>query len=158
MILTLDQNQVKITVARRIATKKPFVIIPSGALRKHLTGVPLYEKGPEYIYTSEISQTTYEKLIELADFLTGFGVSVLLDAKFDRRKWRLKAMKLATEKQLDYKIVFCKADPDELKKRLKERSGDVSDADSSLIDQQVASFEEFSREEKACVLAPSADS
>ena len=148
----------KSTIARRIAAKEEFLIIRSDALRKHLTGMPLYEKGPKHIYTSEISQTTYEKLIELADFLTGFGVSVLLDAKFDRRKWRLKAMKLATEKQLDYKIVYCKADPDELKKRLKERSGDVSDADSSLIDQQVASFEEFSREEKACVLAPSADS
>lgn len=147
----------KSTVARRIAAKKPFLIIRSDALRKHITGVPLYEKGPERIYNSEISRTTYDKLIDLAEYLTGFGVSVLLDAKFDKRKWRSKAMKLAKQKQLDYKIVYCKADPDELKNRLIERSVDVSDADASLIDQQVRSFEGFSSEEEGYVLDAALD-
>jgi len=148
----------KSTTARRIAANKQFLIIRSDALRKHLTGVPLYEKGPEHIYTSEVSRDTYGKLIELANFLTSFGVSVLLDAKFDKRKLRLKAMKVAVKKQLHFRIVYCKAAPDELKRRLKQRSDDVSDADSSLIDQQIKTFENFSREEKAYVLDPSIES
>lgn len=142
----------KSTVARKIAAKKSFLIIRSDALRKHLMGVPLYEKGPEHIYQPEVSHTTYNKLIELADFLTGFGVSVLLDAKFDKRKWRSKARQLAVEKQLDFKIIYCKAPPDELKRRLKQRSDDVSDSDVSLIDQQVNTFEDFSAEEKGYVV------
>jgi len=147
----------KSTVARRIAAKKPFLIIRSDALRKHLMGAPLYEKGPEHIYQPEVSRTTYEKLIELADFLTDIGVSVLLDAKFDKRKWRSKARNAAMEKQLDFKIIYCDAAPDELKRRLKQRSDDVSDADVSLIDQQVKTFEDFSAEEKEYVLDASVD-
>ncbi|MCZ4408165.1 AAA family ATPase [Cryomorphaceae bacterium 1068] len=137
----------KSTVARRIAAEKQFLIIRSDALRKHLTGVPLYEKGPEQIYNSEISQATYNKMIELADFLSSFGISVILDARFDNRKMRSKAMNLAEKKQLDFKIVYCQADPQVLKRRLDQRSGDVSDADASLIDQQIETFEDFSREE-----------
>jgi aminoglycoside phosphotransferase family enzyme/gluconate kinase len=141
----------KSTEARRIAAKEPFFIIRSDALRKHLTGVALYEKGPDHIYSAEVSRATYEKLIELADFLTSFGVSVLLDAKFDKRKWRVETMDVAERKELDFKIVYCKATPGELKKRLKERSEDVSDADASLIDRQVEAFEVFGSEEKEYV-------
>jgi len=121
-------------------------------LRKHLMEVPLYEKGPEQIYKAEVSAATYEKMIELADHLTSFGVSVILDAKFDKRKWRLKAMNLAVKKSLDFKIVYCQATPEALKKRLKARSKDVSDADASLIDRQVEAFENFSANEKRYVL------
>jgi aminoglycoside phosphotransferase family enzyme/gluconate kinase len=141
----------KSTVARRIAAKEEFLIIRSDALRKHITGVPLYEKGPEAIYKPEVSLATYDELVDLAEYLTGFGVSVLLDAKFDKRKWRAKAMNLAKEKELDFKIVYCKASPQELKNRLRQRNGDVSDADDSLIDQQVENFEDFSEEEKRYV-------
>ncbi|MEX2588968.1 MAG: AAA family ATPase, partial [Chitinophagales bacterium] len=141
----------KSTVARKIAEEKQFLIIRSDALRKHLTGVPLYEKGPQEIYKAEVSQETYNTLIKLAEFLTNRGVSVILDARFDKRNLRIKAMQLAEEKQLDFKIIYCQANTEELKKRLKLRSGDVSDADASLIDQQAKTFEEFTDSEKVFV-------
>ena len=146
----------KSTVARKIAAQKTFLIIRSDALRKHLTGVPLYEKGPQDIYNSEVSQATYDKLIQLADFLTGFGVSVLLDARFDKIKWRTRAMKLALQRELEFKIVYCKAAPRELKRRLQQRTTDVSDASASLIDQQSKTFEDFTQEEKEFILEASA--
>jgi len=138
----------KSTVARRIAAKEEFMIIRSDAMRKHLTAVPLYEKGPESIYKSEVSVATYNKLIELADFLTDYGVSVLLDAKFDKKELRSRALELAERKNLNFKILYCHASPDELKNRLRERAGDVSDADASLIDRQVKDFDDFSPKEK----------
>ena len=142
----------KSTVARRIAAKEQFVIIRSDALRKHIAEVPLYEKGPEQIYRPEVSVATYKKLIELANILTGYGVSVLLDAKFDKQKLRSQAMKLAEKKNINFRILYCRAKPDDLKKRLEQRTGDVSDADASLIDQQVKTFEDFTGEELRYIL------
>lgn len=147
----------KSTAARKIAAKKQFLIIRSDAIRKHLCGISLHEKGPQHIYDSETSRTTYEKLIHLAEFLTPFGVSVILDARFDKRKWRAEAMKLAAERSLNFRIVYCTAPPAELKERLKQRSGDVSDADASLIDSQITTFEDFSPEEEAQLFDPSVD-
>ena len=83
----------KSTVAREIAQQQDAVYIRSDAVRKHLAGIDLYENGSsgEFgsgIYTPEMTQKTYDRLLELGVLLAKSGYTVILDAKYDKQAHR----------------------------------------------------------------------
>ncbi|UBF28651.1 AAA family ATPase [Kovacikia minuta CCNUW1] len=133
----------KSTVARQLAQQTGAIHIRSDAVRKHLAGISLEERGGEHLYTPEMSQKTYDRLLELGVTLAKQGYSVILDAKYDRQPLRQAVIAQAEAHQLPLKILHCTAPLEVLQQRLRDRTGDVSDATADLLpQQQVDTFSE----------------
>ena len=141
----------KSTVAKNIARKKGAIQIRSDAVRKHLAGIPLDESGKDSIYSAEMTQKTYDRLLELGIMLAKEGFTVILDAKYDRLIHRQKAISQANIHHIPIKIIQCTAPLSVLRDRLNKRQGDVSDATADLIASQQANAEAFTKAEKSYV-------
>ena len=68
----------KTTVARAIAPRLNAIHLRSDAIRKHLGGIPLDQPGGDQLYTAEMTQRTYRRLLELAAILIQQGEQVIL--------------------------------------------------------------------------------
>lgn len=78
----------KSTLAAEIAHRSGFSVISSDAVRKGLAGLKVTEHAGPELYTSAVSQETYERLgCEAADAL-GAGEGVIVDATCRRRSDR----------------------------------------------------------------------
>jgi aminoglycoside phosphotransferase family enzyme/predicted kinase len=139
----------KSTTARQIAAKIGAIHIRSDAVRKHLGGVPLYDKGNASLYTPEMTEKTYARLLDLGISLAQAGYSVILDAKYDRQSLRQAVIQQATDQQLPLQIIQCEAPVEVLHQRLQQRTGDIADATTDVLSRQ--SFEPFSASEQAYV-------
>jgi aminoglycoside phosphotransferase family enzyme/predicted kinase len=139
----------KSTVARSLAKRLQAVHIRSDAVRKHLGGIALSERGGPELYTSEMTHKTYSRLIELGITLAQAGYPVILDAKYDRQALRGEAIAQAEAHHLPLKIVNCTAPLAVLENRLKQRTGDIADATADLLPQQY--LEPFSDQEQVYV-------
>ena len=137
----------KSTVARQLARKIGAIHLRSDAVRKHLAGIPLHEKGGNDLYTEEMNQKTYARLLELGITLASQGYSVILDAKYDRKIFRHEAEVQAANHNLPLQILYCTAPEEVLRDRLLSRTGDVSDATVDLLSSQKAAIEPFSEAE-----------
>ena len=82
----------KSTVARYLARKIGAIQIRSDAVRKHLAGISLYEKGGADLYSAQMNEKTYGRLLELGIMLASAGYPVILDAKYDRTALRSEAI------------------------------------------------------------------
>jgi uncharacterized protein len=141
----------KSTVARQLARKIGAIHIRSDAVRKHLASLPLYEKGGADLYTPEMTQKTYEKLLELGIKLAKAGYPVILDAKYDRSQLRADAIAQTQSANISLQILHCTAPETVLRDRLNSRSGDIADATADLLASQIAAFEPFADTEAAIV-------
>ncbi|QSJ16862.1 AAA family ATPase [Nostoc sp. UHCC 0702] len=141
----------KSTTARYLALQLGAIQIRSDAVRKHLGGIPLSERGGDDLYTPEMTQKTYARLLNLGIILASQGFSVILDAKYDRQQLRLEAIALAEKHHLPLKIIHCTAPLDVVKERLVNRTGDIADATVDLLESQLKQAETFSDAEKPYV-------
>ncbi|MFW6358079.1 MAG: AAA family ATPase [Chroococcales cyanobacterium] len=141
----------KTTVAQKLARKINAIHLRSDAVRKHLAGIPLDEKGGNELYTPEMNEKTYNRLLELGEMLAKEGFPVILDAKYDRVALRENAIAAAKDNNLPLQILHCTAPLEVLSDRLSGRSGDISDATADLLEKQNASAEWFTEEEKGFV-------
>lgn len=139
----------KTTVARKLAPQINAIHLRSDAVRKHLAGIPLDSRGDDNLYTAEMNYRTYERLLELGKMLVSQGYSAILDAKFDRRNWREKALKMSESEGIPCQIIYCTAPAAILRDRLAQRTGDISDATPDLLARQQAIAEPFTETEKA---------
>lgn len=126
----------KSTTARSLAAQAQAVHLRSDAIRKHIAGVPLHEKGGDEIYTAAMSDRTYERLIELGGRLASNGYRVILDAKFDRRAKRQAVIATAKTKNLNLTFLHCTAPIAVLAARLNDRQGDIADANTAILAKQ----------------------
>ena len=138
----------KSTVARYLARRLTAIHIRSDAVRKHLAGVPLYERGGEDLYSSEMNGKTYSRLLELGILLAKEGYTVILDAKYDRNNLRREAINCAEANNIALKIIHCTAPIEVLRSRLQNRTGDIADATVDLLTSQQLAAEPFSEIEK----------
>ncbi|BAY12593.1 bifunctional aminoglycoside phosphotransferase/ATP-binding protein [Calothrix sp. NIES-2098] len=141
----------KSTTARYLARQLGAIHIRSDAVRKHLAGIPLLERGGDEIYTPEMTQKTYARLLELGIILANQGFSVILDAKYDRQHLRQEAITQAEKHQIPLHIVQCTAPLEVVQERLHKRTGDIADATADLLTSQLKQFEEFADTEKPYV-------
>ncbi|WP_347339462.1 AAA family ATPase [Planktothrix sp. FACHB-1355] len=141
----------KSTVARQLARKIGAIHLRSDAVRKHLAGVPLRDRGGDELYTSEMTHKTYGRLLELGIMLASQGFTVILDAKYDRVALRKEAIERAQAHNLPLQILYCTAPEEVLRDRLSSRTGDVSDATANLLSSQLAASEAFTDAEQAFV-------
>lgn len=141
----------KSTTARILAEKIGAIQLRSDAVRKHLAGIGLNERGGDEIYTPEMSQKTYARLLELGIMLAKRGFPVILDAKYDRVSLRESAIAAAKENGFPLQILHCTAPEAVLRQWLNQRSGDISDATADLLSSQLAAAEPFTEAEKEYV-------
>ena len=137
----------KSSIAKKLSRAVGAIHIRSDVVRKYLGGVPLDQKGPDTLYTGEMTRRTYDVLIKKALILTHHGLNVILDAKFDQKEIRDELILHSQERGLTLGWIKCEAPMDVLKQRLKSRVGDVSDADADLLKSQLEHFEKFDQEE-----------
>ena len=132
----------KSTTARQLMTQSQAIRLRSDAIRKHLAGLSIHEKGPDDIYTSAMSDKTYSRLISLGVQLAARGYQVILDAKFDRVAKRQEAIADAQRAGLDLTFLHCTAPADVLQQRVQQRSGDITDATVAVLaNQSMEAFE-----------------
>lgn len=141
----------KTTVAKQLAKKLNAIHIRSDAVRKHIAEISLDERGGDELYTPQMHQKTYDRLLELAEILVKQGYKVILDAKYDRHQWREGAIALAQTCQIPLHIINCTAPIEVLRDRISRRTQDISDATVDLLLQQQATVEPFSQQEQAYV-------
>ncbi len=140
----------KSTVARYLAKHLHAIHIRSDAVRKHLAGVTLDARGNADLYTPEMTQKTYDRLLHLGITLAAQGYTVILDAKYDRQPLRQSVIAQAQAHQLPLQILHCTAPLAVMQERLQQRQNDVSDATADLLPQQ--SMAEFAPAEQPLVL------
>ncbi len=147
----------KTTTARQLAGHTQAIHIRSDAVRKHLAGVPLNQKGSDDLYTPEISQKTYARLLDLGMKLAQEGFTVILDAKYDRQIFRQQVMEKANIAHIPITMVHCTAPQDVLEARLISRSGDIADANVAVLRQQHLEPLTASEQEVAFTIDTTAD-
>lgn len=127
----------KSTAARELSRQLGAIYIRSDAVRKHLAGMPVEQRGDDSIYTPEMTQKTYDRLIALGVSLASQGYTVILDAKFDRQATRGKAIAQAQTQNIPLTIVACTAPAEILQQRVQQRQGDIADATVAVLANQV---------------------
>ncbi|MGM3309049.1 AAA family ATPase [Anabaena sp. WFMT] len=138
----------KSTTARYLARQLGAVHLRSDAVRKHLAGIPLLERGGDEIYTPEMTEQTYDRLLILGIILANQGWSVILDAKYDRQHLRENAIAQTQQYQLPLQIIHCTAPLEVLQERLVNRTGDIADATADLLVSQLNQAEPFTDKEQ----------
>ncbi|NQE33947.1 AAA family ATPase [Microcoleus asticus] len=141
----------KSTAARYLARRTGAIHIRSDAVRKHLGGISLNERGGQDLYSDEMTAQTYGRLLELGIILADRGWDVILDAKFDRQNLRTYAINQAQSRGLPLQIIYCTAPIEVLRERLQQRRGDIADATAELLTSQQAAFEPFTELEQLSV-------
>lgn len=141
----------KSTTAKQLALRLNAIHIRSDAVRKHLAGIALNERGGAEVYTAEMTQKTYSRLLELGTKLALAGWTVILDAKYDRQSLRQDVIKQAEKHQLPLQIYHCTAPEEVLRERLEKRTGDIADATADLLASQLQNAESFTEAEKGYV-------
>ena len=126
----------KSTVARQLAKQSGAIHIRSDAVRKHLGGIPLHQRGGADLYTPEMHQKTYDRLLDLGVKLANQGYTVILDAKYDRQTFREAVIATTQQQNLPLQIIHCDAPVEVLHDRLQHRTGDIADATVDLLPQQ----------------------
>ncbi len=125
----------KSTLARRLAQLTGMEVLSSDVTRKTLAGVQpsehRFESFGRGIYRDEFTDRTYADLLAAAGEVLAQGRSVIVDASFVRRKYRLWARRLAGETGAQFACVELRAGDAAVRRRLVKRlreRGDPSDA------------------------------
>ena len=126
----------KSTTAQHLAVQAEAIRLRSDAVRKHIAGVSLHEKAGDEVYTPEMSDKTYTRLIALGAALASLGYRVILDAKFDRQAKRSEAIMAAQKRGISLTFLHCSAPIEVLRERVMARTGDIADATADILAKQ----------------------
>lgn len=124
----------KTTLAKNFIQKVPAVYISSDIVRKELLGIRPeehhyadFEKG---IYSPEITERTYQAMIESTLEEISYGRDVVLDATFREkrhREWLKEALK---KRGIVPYWIFCHASDEVIKRRIEKRSKEMNASDA----------------------------
>ena len=131
----------KTTLARRLAPSlgaaPGALVLRSDEIRKRLAGVGPTDKLPKAAYGPGMSEHVYGEMLAIARRALAAGRGVILDAVFLEPAERATASALAGDAFVPFQGVWLQGDPAELRRRLAGRSGDASDADAAVLDEQL---------------------
>jgi predicted kinase len=147
----------KTSAARAAVQELGGVMVRSDAVRKHLAGVPLMQRGDAALYTPAMTVRTYTTLLDHARTIVASGRWAIVDAVHARRNERLAVAALAHELQVPFGTLYCEAPHEELVRRLEQRTAnpnDISDADVAVLEQQLGFFETPTAEEGPLCTCP----
>lgn len=142
----------KTSLSQQLLEILPAIRIRSDVERKRLFGMAALESGraapAEGIYDAEATVRTYDRLRDLAEAILDAGYSVIVDATFLQRSQREPFKHLAKAKGLNFVILEFVATEHTLRSRLRQRRGDASDADLTVLKHQLACYAPLTAEEQ----------
>jgi len=143
----------KSTITQVLLEKIGAIRIRSDIERKRLfnikPGQDSHANTEQGIYTAEATKKTYFKLLELAGSIIDAGFPVIVDATFSTLEQRKLFKELAAKKQARYTILDFVAKNETLKKRIRDRKNDVSDADLNILENQIKKWQPLDADEKS---------
>lgn len=138
----------KTTLANLLANELGCEAYDSDRVRKQLFGLPLGERPPESVrqklYSRDMTDQTYARLIELAKRQLERGQCVILDATFSQIRHRTMLRDLAQAVDCDLCLLELDAPDDVILARLRERErqcGVISDARAQDFERLAALYE-----------------
>ena len=153
----------KSVVVRRLFSVLPVIQLASDIERKRLAGLdPLDRSGSETgggIYTRDMGQRTYARLLELCRDVIAAGFVAVADATFLKRDQRRPFEELVSELGVPYLIIEMQTPVELLRERVSQRlqrSDDPAEATVEVLEMQLASAEPLTPEEsqQALVVTP----
>jgi len=142
----------KSTLTQPLLEKIAAIRIRSDIERKRLfnikAGEDSHADAGQGIYTTPATKRTYLKLLELAGDIVDAGLSVIVDATFATSEQRKLFKELAKKKQVRFIILEFVAADETLKQRIRDRKNDVSDADLTILENQIKNWQPLQQDEK----------
>ena len=142
-------------LAAKLARRMGIDYLKSDRIRKEILGISpgehrldKYGKG---IYTSDATYMTYDALLEKGRKALEQGRSVILDASFMQSTHRARARDLARSKNAGFRILYCTAAEDVIRRRLDDRIkrlDEPSDGRSEIFEEQRSRFEPIRQSEQ----------
>lgn len=139
----------KSTIAEALSKELSVDVITSDIVRKRISGIPKYERKFEGydtgLYSSDVTEKTYNEMFNSAEINIKNGKSVIMDASFSKKKWRDRLVERITK--LDSKVYFIKTEAPKnvIEQRLIAREKEqktISDARLEILDRFIADYEE----------------
>jgi len=125
----------KSALARELGAELGWEVYSSDCLRKEMAGFPLYERSGaaarQRLYSSSMTEKTYERLVMNAEAQLRMGRSVILDATFARREHRALLAAHFNQKGIAWRVLEARVSDSVIKQRLRARAAnpnEVSDA------------------------------
>ncbi|MCC7461784.1 MAG: AAA family ATPase [Gammaproteobacteria bacterium] len=149
----------KTWLAARLAPELDALHLRSDIERKRAAGLgPQASSGSgvaRALYAPEASASLYRRLLESTSDILAGGRSVLVDATFlraaDRHAWRELAMAAGSP----FRVIHCRAPPEVLQHRIRQRcaaASDASEADLEVLQWQRGQLLPFGPDESATVI------
>ncbi len=122
----------KSTIARALGNQLNWPILSSDVIRKELAHLTpqtrCLENFQQGIYSPDFSHKTYQALWAKAEQILHAGDSVILDASFNKKKYREMGLELASRCGAKLLFLECLCPEEVIKKRLAQRAGDTEEA------------------------------
>ncbi len=151
-------------MARKIAVDYHGIQINTDVVRKEVAGINKYEQHHDQyntgLYNPKKIDDTYEQVMERATKFLKKGENVVLDATFQKKKYREMAHHIAVKHHATLVKVQCVC-PDVVVKKLLEnrmRNKSVSDGRWEIYLVQKTTFEPFTSEEECLTIDTSDES
>ncbi|USZ67357.1 AAA family ATPase [Halorussus salilacus] len=128
----------KTTVAETIADRVDGRLLRTDVVRKEILTDP--------DYTEEESRMVYDELFGRARATIEGGDSVVLDGTFQDEERREKAASLSEVLDAEFRLVKVECDVGVVKKRIRSREGDESDADFEVHEMYRETFDPLARD------------
>jgi hypothetical protein len=126
----------KSTLAAGLADRVGFEVLSSDRVRKEVAGLAPGQSAPappdRGLYAPGWTDRTYRALLERADAILRRGGRALVDASFHREDRRRPFLELARSLAVPVRMLVCRVDPGEARRRLQSRAPGPSDADWSV--------------------------
>ncbi len=154
----------KSTVAHKIAVDYHATLINTDIVRKEAAGIDRFEQHHDQyntgLYDPKKIDETYEQVMQRASTVLKKGENVVLDATFQKKKYREMAHHIAGKYHAQLIIVQCICPDLVVKKRLEERlrKKSVSDGRWEVYQGQKTTFEPFTADEKSLTMDTSDES
>ena len=139
----------KTTFAQYLIEQMGAVRIRSDVERKRLHGLQASERSRGDIYNAAATGQTYARLYQLAREMLQAGYVVIVDAAFLQYAERGQFRNLARELAVPFAIASLHAADSALRRRLRRRRGDASEADVAVLEKLQAVQQPVAPEEHA---------
>lgn len=142
----------KSTITQPLLVKLGAIRIRADVERKRLFNIKAEQNSTaniqQGIYTKQATHKTYLKLLELTKSIIDAGFPVIVDATFSTFEQRTLFKKFASQKQVRFIILNFITPEKTLKQRIHNRKKNVSDADITVLENQIKNWQPIEQDEE----------
>ena len=131
------KSRVARSIAPQIGALPGARVLRSDVIRKRIAGVHPLDHLDESGYTAEMTEKTYKAVYDEARATLLSGHSVIADCVFADPMQRAAIEAVAKDVGVPFVGLWLKADPDVMQARVTKRVNNASDADASVVRQQL---------------------